>query len=499
MNSPSPFLRSVLVGRWIAAALLIPLAASAAPDRTKPTTPTNLRVTAVTATSVALAWNASSDNSGSFSYTIKELNSGQLRTAAQTATAYTWTGLQPSRSYRFLVYARDAAGNQSGNSNTVSATTPAAPPLVPPANLRLTGATINSLAIAWDAVVGATHYEVRIGTSIYPAGGATAYTFGGLTPGTTYSITVRAWGSTVTAWTAPLLASTVPDTTAPTAPVVTATAVSAGMMEVTWTPATDDNGYVGYNVYLDGRPARSMLPSSSRPRTVTIQNLRGLVTYQVEVRAYDSAGNLSSPMSPVTLTMPAGTDTMPPAAPANFRVVNWGNSISSVGLAWDWPADNVGIVAFAIQMDGMPFGEVVTDVHYGDLFNWFIARHLTPGTSHVFTVTARDEAGNVSTASAPLAVTMQPSTDFMPPSAPTIDWATTAPGFSFVDFLWSGATDNVDTQLEYEVWADGNFLGVYNWEAFEGYFGRHRYHLRAVDRSGNTSAASNEVVLDSPL
>jgi hypothetical protein len=39
-------------------------------DRTPPTTPANFRVTEVSPTSVSIAWNASSDNSGSFVYVL---------------------------------------------------------------------------------------------------------------------------------------------------------------------------------------------------------------------------------------------------------------------------------------------------------------------------------------------------------------------------------------------------------------------------------------------
>jgi hypothetical protein len=42
-------------------------AGAARRDRTPPTTPTNLRITATTDTTISLAWNASTDNSGNFS------------------------------------------------------------------------------------------------------------------------------------------------------------------------------------------------------------------------------------------------------------------------------------------------------------------------------------------------------------------------------------------------------------------------------------------------
>ena len=50
--------------------LLSPSPVLAGKDRTPPTQPTNLHTTAITATSVTLAWNPSTDNSGNFTYRV---------------------------------------------------------------------------------------------------------------------------------------------------------------------------------------------------------------------------------------------------------------------------------------------------------------------------------------------------------------------------------------------------------------------------------------------
>jgi hypothetical protein len=102
-------------------------AGAARRDRTPPTTPTNLRITATTDTTISLAWNASTDNSGNFSYRVTESSGFNTYTVAvpQTRTTLTFTRLWPEQTYRYTVYAEDAAGNRSGNSNTVSHTVPA--------------------------------------------------------------------------------------------------------------------------------------------------------------------------------------------------------------------------------------------------------------------------------------------------------------------------------------------------------------------------------------
>ena len=68
-------------------------------DRTPPTTPTNLRITATTDTTVSLAWNASTDNSGNFSYRVTESSPFNTYTVAvpQTRTTITFTRLWPQQ------------------------------------------------------------------------------------------------------------------------------------------------------------------------------------------------------------------------------------------------------------------------------------------------------------------------------------------------------------------------------------------------------------------
>jgi chitinase len=97
-------------------------------DSTPPTTPTNLRVTAVTQTSITLAWDPSTDRSA-FSYVVRQDNSLSW-TVSQTQTSYTLTWMSPGRTYTFFVYAVDKDLNKSGNSNTVTATTQ--PDVTPP-------------------------------------------------------------------------------------------------------------------------------------------------------------------------------------------------------------------------------------------------------------------------------------------------------------------------------------------------------------------------------
>ncbi|WP_433615175.1 discoidin domain-containing protein [Dactylosporangium sp. CA-139114] len=94
------------------------------PDQTAPSVPGSLRVTGTTDTTVALAWNAATDNVGVAGYRVSR---GGTVIGTTTTLAFTATGLTASTAYTFTVAAFDAAGNASGASNAVTVTTSAPP------------------------------------------------------------------------------------------------------------------------------------------------------------------------------------------------------------------------------------------------------------------------------------------------------------------------------------------------------------------------------------
>ncbi len=95
---------------------------SAPADTQAPSTPSGLSSPSKTASSVSLAWNASSDNVGVTGYLVFR-NGTQVGTP--TGTSHTDSGLAASTAYNYTVKARDAAGNQSTASATLSVTTQA--------------------------------------------------------------------------------------------------------------------------------------------------------------------------------------------------------------------------------------------------------------------------------------------------------------------------------------------------------------------------------------
>jgi chitodextrinase len=166
------------------------------PDTSPPTTPTGLRSTGATTTSVSVSWSASSDDRGVAGYGVYI----DARAAGSTSqTSFTASSLTCGNSYVVTVDAYDAAGNRSAKSAPLTVATTACPDTQPPTaptNLRATAATTSSVDIAWKAStdnVGVTGYRVYKGGAFVATTTATAYQFTGLACGTSYTFGVDAY------------------------------------------------------------------------------------------------------------------------------------------------------------------------------------------------------------------------------------------------------------------------------------------------------------------
>src|SRR6266511_1122390 len=90
------FRRTALAaGVVVLASALLVSTAGAVRDRTRPTTPTNLRITGGTDTSVSLAWDRATDNSSNFWYCVQRNFGGCIR-VDPPRTTMTWPGLAPN-------------------------------------------------------------------------------------------------------------------------------------------------------------------------------------------------------------------------------------------------------------------------------------------------------------------------------------------------------------------------------------------------------------------
>jgi putative cell wall-binding protein len=93
------------------------------PDTTPPPAPSGVMATALSSSSVKVAWTAVTDPSGIKHYTVTNKTTGKSYTVA-TGTTYTVTGLTGNTSYTFYVTATDKADNTSARSAEKTAKTP---------------------------------------------------------------------------------------------------------------------------------------------------------------------------------------------------------------------------------------------------------------------------------------------------------------------------------------------------------------------------------------
>ena len=113
------------------------------------------------------------------------------------------------------------------------------------------------------------------------------------------------------------------DTTPPSAPgTLTASAVGAGEVDLSWGAATDNVAVTGYQVFrCQGAGCSSFALLASPAGTATTYkdvSVAASTTYRYEVRAVDGAGNLGAFSNIVSATTPALSDTTPPSAPGTL-------------------------------------------------------------------------------------------------------------------------------------------------------------------------------------
>ena len=300
----------------LALAVAGPVAAGKKPspttgDKTPPTTPTNLRVTGLGQTSVTLAWDASTDNSGSFSYSLSK--DGQGFTVPQGQTTFTVDWLSAGRTYMFHVTAVDRSLNTSGQSNVVIVTT-LADTAAPPAP-SLTGLVRgpSQVRLTWNRVEDDTSTFVTY--RIFANGarvtqhlnwyGETDLVIRHLTPSTTYMVAVQAVdesGNTSMSNAVTLRTEASSDVTPPSAPTNVRIVGSNGCPEffVGWTQSTDNSdpqSLIEYEIYVSG-VLSPLAVSAGVDQDFVYATDSGANSFTV--KAVDQAGNTSQASNGVT-------------------------------------------------------------------------------------------------------------------------------------------------------------------------------------------------------
>ena len=392
----------------------------------------------VTSSSVALSWNAVTDSSGVTGY---EVFRGSTEVASVSGTSYTDTGLMSSTQYSYTVKAMDAAGNISGASNIVTVTTLAANVFFiqaeDPSSTLSGGAKVQAcsgcsggddvgyignnsgiLVMNPNVVTGGSYTleiayvngdsSARSAQISINGGSSTTYSFsptGSWSSLGTYtlpsSVSLRAGANSVTfsnssGWAPDIdditLTLSSSDTTPPTAPTLTAGAVTSTSVALSWSGATDNVGVTGYNVYRG-----SSMIATVTGTTYTDTSLSPSTQYSYTVKAFDAAGNLSPASNTVSVTTSAAASG--PPAPT---LTSTGMTSTTASLSWNAVTDSAGVTGYNVYRNGTRIASV-TGTTYTDT-------GLTPSTEYSYTVYAVDAADAVSPASDTVMVTTAAAT-----------------------------------------------------------------------------------------
>lgn len=271
-----------------------------------------------------------------------------------------------------------------------------------PTNLRVTSLTSYVVSLAWNPSAdnsGAFSYRVNAkgygGGTVTVAQTSTTFELR-LLSGYQYSISVHAvdaaGNKSMSSNTVTVLLPA--DTTAPTAPVLSAGDVTASTVSLLWEASIDDGPYVSYQMLLNGSPA----VWAGGVTSMTAQGLTPSTTYTFGVQGRDNWDNWSPLSNEITVTTQPSdpNDTMPPTAPTNLTDFGM-TSVCEVWLFWTQSVDNVdpqSVLRYEVSVNGRLDHSVIgrdRTILYGDV-----------NGQNVFTVAAVDVAGN---RSAPATIT----------------------------------------------------------------------------------------------
>jgi uncharacterized repeat protein (TIGR03803 family) len=337
-----------------------------------------------------------------------------------TGTSATISGLSNGANYYFIVESVNDGGASLPSSEASAAPGP------PQAPSGFSAAAGNALVnVRWNAVPGATSYNVYRGTA---AGGesatpvvsgrtVTSASVYNLSNGTKYYFTVRAVDG-AGAGPASSEASATP-VAPPPAPIGVTAAGGNGFVNVRWSAS---QGATSYNVYegvAAGGESATPVQSGLTGNSASIYNLSNGATYYFVVRGVNVGG--SSPASSEV----SATPTSPPAAPTGVTAAA-GNGFVNVR----WRAVP-GATSYNVYRGTTADGESSAPVQSGVTGSGASIYNLTNGTTYYFVVRAIN-AGGSSPASNEASVS-----PIGPPPAPTGVIATSGNGL--VNVQWSTA------------------------------------------------------------
>ena len=277
-----------------------------------------------------------------------------------------------------------------------------------PQNLLVESVTSDTVSLSWDAStdnIGVVGYRVYRDKQLVQDVQGEQFTDTGLTEDTEYTYEVRAFdaaGNQSEASNEVFARTSVSvDDEAPTIPLnLKVENVTTDTVSLSWGASTDNIGVAGYRVYRD-----KQLVQDVQGEQFTDTGLTEDTEYTYEVRAFDAAGNQSEASNRINVRTKEIVDHKPPTTPMNVRATVV--TENKVTLLWEASSDESGVKSYQVYRNSILVGSLPGDtLSYTDT-------NLSEKTKYYYTITACDNAGNVSVASKALLITTKGTT--LPP------------------------------------------------------------------------------------
>lgn len=223
--------------------------------------------------------------------------------------------------------------------------------------------------------------------------------------------------------------TTRPDTSPPSSPgPLSQLSVSANSVRISWGAASDDVGVSGYEILRNGQVIGA---TAAGGQSYDDAGLASSSAYSYTVRARDAAGNRSAESAPLQVTTSAQTplpDVQAPSMPGGLTATA---TASSVRLSWTAATDNVAVTGYEIYRGAVLIGQASSPT-YDDA-------GLQAATPYLYSVRARDAAGNWSPRSTTVSVTTAAASETTPPPANTTSQYASSAARSLAgsNFEWS--------------------------------------------------------------
>jgi len=385
-----------------------------------PSDPTELEATAGGLTSINLSWTAPANNGGSriSGYRIEGSPNGSTNWSdveddtESTLTTYTDTGLSPSTTRYYRVYAINTTG-ESLASNIDDATTVALTVPSAPRSLVAAASGQTAITLAWQAPTSnggspLTGYRIQWSAdgsdpwaNVSPAHTGTGRTYSdtGLSPGTTRHYRVYAKNTVGDSPASNTDDATTAAATAPSAPRdLKATASGQTAINLSWTAPSSNGGsaITGYKIEVSPNGTNNwtdlIANTNSVATTYSHTDLSPSTARHYRVRSINAVHtSVASNVATATTVAPNATR---PSAPQTLVATASGQT--AINLAWQAPASNGGspLTGYRAQWsaDGRDSWADVSPAHSGTGRS-YSDTGLDPLTTRHYRVYAKNAVG----------------------------------------------------------------------------------------------------------